>query len=149
MARVYLILTLAAAVHNQRIAVRYARRAGNIGMGGDGEHCQQGGSGDRFQCGHGVSVHLVYANEKPRRLRAEDNYRNPAGSPCHVPPENEVKGNEPVAGRGRIQGQSGPVKLENYRLPSAFNPISTSRRTASERLGLLCHCPMAGCTVDA
>ena len=41
------------------------------------------------------------------------------------------------------------LALENYRLPSAFNPISTSRRTASERLGLLCHCPMAGCTVGA
>ena len=41
------------------------------------------------------------------------------------------------------------LALENYRLPSAFNPISTSRRTASERLGLLCHYPMAGCTVGA
>ena len=30
---------LALAIHNQRITVRYARRAGNIGMGGEGEHC--------------------------------------------------------------------------------------------------------------
>ncbi len=41
------------------------------------------------------------------------------------------------------------LALENYRLPSAFNPISTSRQTASARLGLLCHYPMAGCTVGA
>ncbi len=61
---------LALAVHNQRITVRYARRAGNIGMGGEGEHHQYGGSGDRLQCGHGVSVHRVYVNENPRRLRA-------------------------------------------------------------------------------
>ena len=30
---------LALAIHDQRITVRYALRARNIGMGGEGEHC--------------------------------------------------------------------------------------------------------------
>ncbi len=50
---------LALAVHNQRVTVRYAYRAGNIGMGGKGEHRHQGGSGP-LQCGHGGMVHRIF-----------------------------------------------------------------------------------------
>ncbi len=38
-------ISLALAIHHQRVAVRYARRAGYIGMGGGGEQRHQGGGG--------------------------------------------------------------------------------------------------------
>ncbi len=50
---------LALAIHNQRIAVRYARWTSDIGMGGKGDQRHQG-SGDPFQCGHGGMVHRVF-----------------------------------------------------------------------------------------
>ncbi len=50
---------LALAIHHQRITVRYARRAGNFGMGGEGEHRHQDGSGP-LQCGHVGMVHRIF-----------------------------------------------------------------------------------------
>ncbi len=56
---------LALAIHNQRITVRHACRAGNVGMGGEGEQRHQGGSGP-LQCGHGGMVNRIFVNGNAR-----------------------------------------------------------------------------------
>ncbi len=50
---------LALAIHNQRVAVRHACRAGNVSMGGEGEQRHQGSSGP-LQCGHAWMVHRIF-----------------------------------------------------------------------------------------
>ncbi len=49
----------ALAIHHQRVTVRYAYRAGNIGMGGEGAQRHQGSSGP-LQRGHGGMVHRIF-----------------------------------------------------------------------------------------
>ncbi len=54
---------LAFAIHNQRITVRYACRAGNIGMGGEGEHHHQGGkAAEQGNAGAQSNLGAMYQN---------------------------------------------------------------------------------------
>ena len=70
---------LALAIHNQRVTVHYAHRAGNIGMGGEGEYCQKGGGrGERHDQGnekvpaHGVMLPPRQEQTKTRTFDSLD-----------------------------------------------------------------------------
>ncbi len=74
---------LALAVYNQRITVRYARRAGNIGMGGEGEQRHQGG-GEPFQRGHDGMVHRIFVigNARASVIGTQYDLRYTRGQPA-------------------------------------------------------------------
>ena len=62
---------LALAVHDQRVTVGYACRAGNIGMGGESEHRHQGGGrGERHDQGNGkVPAHGGMLSLRPGQTK--------------------------------------------------------------------------------
>ena len=77
---------LALAVHNQRITVRYAYRAGNIGMGGEGEQRHQGGGraerdgqDDGQASGHGGMVPPRQDQTKARAFDSPGSHRQYRG----------------------------------------------------------------------
>ncbi len=74
---------LALAVHHQRITVHHACRAGDIGVGGEGEQRHEGGSGDPLQCGHGGMVHRIFVigNGRASVIGAQYDLRYTRGQP--------------------------------------------------------------------